>query len=229
MNKVMVSKQWFPTKMSAEKLVLAQIECVLNKPLPGLDNRTPYEDTIMHKSASNFFECSSQLQKSPILKYYKDALPLTNKEFSYKSVYSKTGGVLNIINPGIREEADTKLKSLIDKYNDKRKAVSIWKDTPSELWSNLTPKLVWAGGGKIELELLSDYAGELSGAMDGRRFETQGDMIIQSVTLLRRWSFTPNPVCSDMKPIDAIVLERQRIYENKISFLKEMGIETDFS
>jgi hypothetical protein len=49
------------------------------------------------------------------------------------------------------------------------------------------------------------------------------------VSYLRNWSVTPNAISSGAKPIDAIIEERQDIYENKISFLKEMGIETDFA
>jgi len=137
---------WVPTRESAEKISFVQIECALNKPYPLLKDRTPFEDTIIHRSASNFFGMSPYLKKMPFFKYYKRMLPLNDREFTYKSVYSKTGGLLNIFNPRIREAMDNKISGLMDKYEDKREAIGIWKNTASELWSDLPPGLVWAGG-----------------------------------------------------------------------------------
>jgi len=223
-----ISNYWIPTKESADKITLIQIECALNKPYPLLNDRTPFEDTIIHKNASNFFSMCPYLKKIPIFKYYQRMLPLSNKEFMYKSVYLKTGGVLNIFNPEIREDMDNELKGLLNKYEDKEKAISIWKDTPSELWSNLSPKLVWAGAGDIENQLLRDFLEQLTDRMEGRGFDSEGDCIISSITFLRQWQFRPNEVCFEEAPIDIIIKERQKIYARKVSFLQEMQIETDF-
>ncbi|MCK4419197.1 hypothetical protein KAV79_05280 [Candidatus Aerophobetes bacterium] len=223
-----MSNYWIPTKESAEKITLIQIECALNEPCAELNNRTPFEDTIIHKNASNFFSMSPYLKKTPTFKYYQRMLPLSDREFIYKSVYSKTGGVLNIFNPGIREGMDSELKRLLDKYEDKREAISIWKDTPSELWSSLPPKLVWAGGGDIEGQLLADFLEQLTDGMEGKGFDSKGDCIISSIKFLREWQLRINRACFGGRPIDAIIEERQKIYERKISFLQEMQIETDF-
>ncbi|NQE06554.1 hypothetical protein C5S32_11855 [ANME-1 cluster archaeon GoMg1] len=56
----------------------------------------------------------------------------------------------DIFHPKIRESRDSELKKLFSQCEDKKEAIRIWKDTSSELWSNLPPKLVRAGGGKIE-------------------------------------------------------------------------------
>jgi hypothetical protein len=225
---IAISSYWVPTKESAEKTARIQIECTLDNPLHDLDNRTPYEDIVLNKSASNFFRVCKYIQKSPILKDYEKEMPLSHEEFSYNSVYSKTGGVLNLFNPEITESMDMELKKLLDGY-DKKKAIGIWKETPSELWSNLPPKLVWAGGGKTEFELFNDFMEKLAELMEGREFETRGKAITKSLMFLRAWQMAPNTICSDANPADAIIEERQRIYKNKISFLKEMGIKTDFS
>jgi len=220
---------WVPTRESAKKIALIQIECALNKPYPFLKNRTPFEDTIIHKNASNFFEMSPYLKKTSIFKYYQRMLPLNDREFTYKSVYSKTGGLLNIFNPRIKEAMDNKLKELMGKYEDKKEAIGIWKDTPSELWSNLPPRLVWAGGAYIENQLLKDFLEQLTDRMEGRGFDSNGDCLISSMKFLRQWQFTPNIVCFGKTPVDAIIEERQKVYERKLSFLQKMQIETDFS
>jgi|GEM_PF-1159556 len=223
-----ISNYWIPTRESAEKITLIQIECALNKPYPLLKNRTPFEDTIIHKNASNFFGMSPYLKKMPFFKYYKRMLPLNDREFTYKSVYSKTGGLLNIFNPRIREAMDNKLTELMDEYEDKREAIGIWKNTASELWSNLPPRLVWAGGAYIEGHLLKDFLEQLTDRMEGRGFDSNGDCLISSIKFLRQWQFKPNIICFGKAPMDAIIEERQRVYERKISFLQKMQIETDF-
>ena len=56
----------------------------------------------------------------PIFKYYQQILRLNEKEFVYKAVYSKTGGVLNVFNPKIRESMDLKLKELFSQCEDEK-------------------------------------------------------------------------------------------------------------
>ncbi len=217
-----------PTKESAEKVVLIQIECHLNIPSPKLNDRTPYEDIVMTKSTSNYFKAFPIIKKAPTFKYYRQMLPLSEKDFVYKAVYSKTGGILNIFHPKIRESMDFELKKLFSQCEVEKEAIRIWKDTPSELWSNLPPKLVWAGGGKIERELLLDLLQYLTRKEGHKVFYTPGDSLITALRYLREWQFISNDICAGMAPVDAIVEERKEIYERKSAFLEEMRIETDF-
>ena len=217
-----------PSKESAEKVVLIQIECNLNIPSQELNDRTPYEDIVITKSASNYFNAFPIIKKAPTFKHYQRMLPLSEKEIVYKAVYSKTGGILNIFHPKIRESMDSELKKLFSQCEDEKEAIRIWKDTPSELWSNLPPKLVWAGGGKIEGELLLDFLQYLTRKVRRKEFDTLGDSMITALRHLREWQFISNEFCSGMAPIDAIVGEREKIYERKSAFLQEMLIETVF-
>ena len=52
---------------------------------------------------TNFFNLYPVIKKSPMFKIYKKILTFTKQEFIYKSVYSKTGGLLNLINPEVNE------------------------------------------------------------------------------------------------------------------------------
>ncbi|MDI6885260.1 MAG: hypothetical protein QMD22_02725 [archaeon] len=217
-----------PTKESVEKVILIQIECNLNIPSPELNDRTPYEDIVINKSVSNFFNAFPFIKKMPTFKYYQRMLPLSEKEFAYKSVYSKTGGVLNIFNPKIREGVDSELKKLFSQCEDEKEAIRTWKDASSELWSNLPPKLVWACGGKIEGELLLDFLQYLTRKVRRKEFDTLGDSMITAIKYLREWQFISNEICSGMAPVNAIIEERKEIYERKSAFLQEMLIETDF-
>ena len=219
---------WIPTKESGEKIALIQIESSLNRSYPELNDRTPFEDTIINGNASNFFRIFPHLTKAETFKYYKRMLPLNKDEFIYKSVYSKTGGILNIFNPKVKEAMDDELKRLLNKYEGDKQAINIWKNTPSELWSGFPPKLVWVGSGDIEGQLLMDFLKKLTARFEGNRFDSEGECLISSIKFLREWQFRPNEVCFGEAPINAIFNERLKIYERKISFLCEMQIETDF-
>ena len=218
----------FPTKESAEKTLIIQIECNLNMPYSELNDRTPYEDVVLNKSATNFFNAFPVVKKAPVFKDYQRILSLTEKEFAYKSVYSKTGGVLNIFNPKIRESMDSDLKTLFSRCEEEKEAIRLWKDRPSELWSKLPPKLVWAGGGNIERELFLDFSQYLTRMVRRKEFDTRGDALITAIRNLREWQLQPNEICSGMAPIAAINKEREEIYERKSAFLKENHIECDF-
>lgn len=168
------SNYWIPTKESGEKTNSIKIGSSLNQPFEELGDRTPFEDAIIHKSANGLLRLFPYLKRTPLFREYRRRLPLNESEFIYKSVYSKTGGVLNLFNPEIREDMDDELKTLVAKYGDERKAIEIWRVRPLELWSDLTPKLVWAGGGEEEMRLLEDFLTKLTERFDGERFKKQG-------------------------------------------------------
>jgi hypothetical protein len=123
---------------------------------------------------------------------------------------------------------DSELKTLFSRFEEEKEAIRLWKDSPSELWSNLSPKLVWAGGGAIEIELLLDFSKYLTRMVRRKKFDTRGYALITAIRNLREWQFQPNEICSGMTPINAIIKEREEIYERKSAFLEENHIECDF-
>ena len=226
-NQAKEKSVWLPNQLSAVKLFLDQVEFSINESYEQLDGKTLYEYTIIHNDNSGILKILPELKNSPILEEYNRMLPLDKTEFLYQSAYKKTGGVLNLFHGEINESMDSELKELFRKNEDKNKAIKIWKDTKSELWSSLSPKLVWAGGGKLEKELLLQFCGKLTDMMQGKKFHTQGSAIIKSMEYLRAWQLAYDEICSD-NPMNAIIKEREEIYNRKIKFLKEMNIECDF-
>lgn len=61
------------------------------------------------------------------------------------------------------------------------------------------------------------------------KFESFGEMIISSATHLRAWQLYNLCKSEKKSPMEMVFEERQEIYRRKISFLKSLGIETDFS
>ena len=218
---------WLPDQLTAVKLFLTQIECSLNEKFEALDGKTLYEYTIINKDASGVLKVLPELEKSPIYDEYKKMLPLHKTDFIYQSVYKKTGGVLNLFYGEIKESMDNDLKSLISEKGNRKDAIAQWGNTPSEIYSSLTPKLVWAGGGKIEKELLFDFGKKLTEVVGKETFHTQGAAVIRAIEFLRAWQLSYNEICDDL-PMNAIIKERQQIYTEKVKLLNEMGIEHDF-
>ena len=223
------SNVWLPTQLSAVKLFLIQIECSINESYKELGGKTLFEYTVENKNDSGVLKILPTLRTSPLLGEYKKVLPLDSVEFLYQSVYKRTGGVLNLFHAELKEDMDTQLKDLIQKNdNDVNKAIKDWKTVKSELWSSLTPNLVWAGGGKLEKELLFDFCNKLTKTMGNQKFYSQGGAIIKAVEYLRAWQLSYNEICKDT-PMNAIIKEREEIFNKKVKFLKEMNISCDFS
>ncbi|BDR66646.1 hypothetical protein DP130_01245 [Clostridium tetani] len=227
-NNVNEKSIWLPNQLSAVKLFLIQIECSINEVYEQLEGKTLYEYTILNKDLSGVVKVLPEVKDSPILNEYERMLPLDKVEFLYQSVYKKTGGVLNMFYGEIKESMDVTLKELSNREEDMNKAIEMWKDTKSELWSGLKPKHVWAGGGPLEKELLLDFCKELTLRMQGQQFTNQGTAIIKSLELLRKWQLEYNEICKGI-PVEEIVKEREEIYIRKVKFLKDMNINFDLS
>ena len=226
MNNTNEKSVWFPNQLSAVKLFLIQIECSINEAYEQLDGKTLYEYTILNNDSSGVVKVLPEIKGSSILNEYERMLPLNKVEFLYQSVYKKTGGILNMFYGEIKENMDEVLKELSEEKEDMNKAIEMWKDTESELWSGLKPKHVWAGGGPLERELLLDFCRQLTEIMQGQQFTSQGTAIIKSLEVLRKWQLKYNEICKGI-PVEEIIKEREEMYQRKIKFLKDMNINVD--
>ncbi len=148
---------WIPNDEVAEKIISIQIECSLNEKYEKLENNTIFIEAMKRKDNSPVLDVAPKLKNTNILGLYERMLPLTNGDLIYASVYSKTGGVLNLFNEKISKNIDIQFKELSSKSKDRNEAIKKWKNEPSELWSGLTPAQIWAGGGKVEKVLLMDF------------------------------------------------------------------------
>ncbi|WP_409069283.1 hypothetical protein ACFLKB_05865 [Clostridium sp. FAM 1755] len=219
---------WIPNDEVAEKIISIQIECSLNERYEKLENNTMFIEAIKRKDNSPVLKVAPKLKSTNILGLYERMLPLTKVDFMYASVYSKTGGVLNLFNEKISENIDIQFKNLRSEYVDKNKAINRWKDEPSELWSGLTPAQIWTGGGKVEKALLMDFLSKLTELMNGKQFTTKGAAFMNCIDVLRSWQLNKNEICDSKTPMEAIIEERNLILEDKIDFIKENNMECDF-
>lgn len=219
---------WIPNKRTADKMLLIQIECSINQKYEALNGKSLYEYTLINKDSSGVLKVDPQILNSPIFREYENKLPLGKEEFIYKNVYSRTGGILNLFNPEVKENMDSNLKNLEKEIDDKNVVVEKWRNMRSEIWSGLTPSLVWAGGGNIEKLLLVDLCKNLTDRFCDVKFHNEGSAVLNSLEFLRRWQTTPNKICAGKRPMDAIVDERQKILIEKLILLNKLGIKNDF-
>lgn len=227
-GKIVNTECWGPTKESLVKFMNIHCENSINVPQDRLDGKTFYEHAILSGKVDEILKLAPEIKISPMFKDYMRLLGLKKQELIYTSVYARTGGILNLFNPPVKESMDLDLKILKKQISNFSEVIKVWKDTNSELWSNLPPKLVWGGGGKLETELLIAFSKEISIAAKREEFNSQGDAVIFSIKFLRGWQFRNNPICNNKKPFDVIIEERQEIYNRKSKLLKDMGIKFDF-
>lgn len=219
---------WIPNDEVAEKIISIQIECSLNEKYEKLENNTIFIEAIKRKDNSPVLDVAPKLKNTNILSFYERMLPLTKVDFMYASVYSKTGGVLNLFNEKTSENMDIQFKELSGKSKDKNEAINKWRNEPSELWGGLTPAQIWAGGGKVEKVLLMDFLNKLTELMNGKQFSTKGSAYIGCIDILRTWQLNKNDICEGKTPMEAIIEERNLILKDKIEFIQENNIECDF-
>ncbi|KYN75670.1 hypothetical protein A0J52_18245 [Clostridium sporogenes] len=219
---------WIPNDEVAEKIISIQIECSLNEKYEKLENNTIFIEAMKRKDNSPVLDVAPKLKNTNILGLYERMLPFTNGDLIYASVYSKTGGVLNLFNEKISKNIDIQFKELSSKSKDKNQAIKEWKNEPSELWSGLTPAQIWAGGGKVEKVLLMDFLNKLTELMNGKQFTTKGAAFMNCIDVLRTWQLNKNDICDGKTPMEAIIEERNLILKDKIDFIKENNIECDY-
>lgn len=219
---------WIPNDEIAEKIILIQVECSINEKYDKLENKSIFEETLKRNDNSSVLEVAPNIKNTNLLGLYERMLPLTSGDFIYGSVYSKTGGVLNLFNEKVSEAMDIQLKDIANNIEYKNEAIRKWKDVPSELWSGLTPAQVWAGGGKVEKALLMDFLAKLTEIMKGKQFNAKGVAFMKCIDVLRNWQLNKNEICGGKTPMEAIIEERDIILGDKINLLKENNIDCDF-
>ncbi len=220
-------KFWTPSKESAKKINCIQIECFYNIFSDKLNGKNPFEFLTKERNLSVFFNKFPLIKESQFYDIYMQYSPLEGKEFKYTRVYDRTGGVLNLFNTNIKKNQDKVLKKLFKDYS-KKEVIRKWIDISNELWNGLTPGMVWAGGGKIEAKLLNDFLEYLSNKLEGQGFVSEEEAVDSARAVLDDWQHSPNSICEQMTPFDAIVEERTSIHNKKKELIDSLEIKSDF-
>lgn len=117
----------------------------------------------------------------------------------YTEAYSRSGGILNLFTPPWGEEQDEVWAGMLsgweaESFPDeqaRQKALQRleeqWNTRPHPFFAGLSPAQVMVGGGPIEQKLASTFLDHIAEMLGDRGFESEGEMLIQVVILLRGW------------------------------------------
>lgn len=227
---------WVPTKEAAARHIQILVECWANIPMDELGGRTPWEVGLTEEGRR---EVEAMLRehiigRSPMLKDYLAQLePLREPGRRYVEAYQKSGGLLNIFAEKVTEADDDFWHQLVKEriegvdFPDEEARASAWREiediwnrTPSELFSNLTPAQVWAGGGKNEAALVGEFMEHLGEQCGDRGYSSPGEIIRASLMCLRTWQMTPQQALGWRTPTEVILEERDEILREKEMILR---------
>jgi hypothetical protein len=226
---------WLPTEEAGKRHLQATAECWANMPVPDLDDRTPWEVNVTEGREAVLAALPDYLKRAPLFDSYLDQLESPRPEGRYVEAYSKSGGVLNLLNEPVTAEDDEFWQQLAAEQIEGRTFASEeervaawreieqrWNETPNELFSNLTPAQVWAGGGEQEMELLQDFMEQMNKECGDQGYPTQGAMITASLQCLRLWQVTPQRALGGRAPGEIIIEERNQTLRRKESLLRQL-------
>lgn len=227
---------WVPTREAADRYIQIMVEYWANIPMDELGGCTPWEVGLTEEGRR---EVEAMLReqgigRSPLFKNYLAQLePLREPGRRYVEAYQKSGGLLNIFAERVTEADDDFWHQLVREriegveFPDEearahawREIEGIWNETPSELFSNLTPAQVWAGGGKGEADLTWEFMEDLKEQCGDRGYSSQGEMIRACLMFLRTWQITPQQKLGWRTPTEVILEERNEILQKKERILR---------
>jgi hypothetical protein len=94
-----------------------------------------------------------------------------------------------------------------------------WNTTPHPFFATLTPAQVMIGGGSSEAKLANEFLENLARQLEGQPFVSEGQALIQTVSLLRSWQNEPQP--DGRTVFEIIVAERSELLARRDRVLKE--------
>lgn len=226
---------WVPTEEAGKRHTQITVECWANIPMPYLDDRTPWEVSVTEGRETVLATLPDYLKRSSLFDSYRAQLESPRPEGRYVEAYSKSGGVLNLLNEPVTAEDDEFWQQLVAEQiegrtfaNGEERAAAWreieqrWNETPNELFSNLTPAQVWAGGGEQEMELLRDFMERLNEECGDQGYPSPGAMITTSLICLRIWQVMPQSGLSGRAPGEIIIEERSQILRRKENLLRRL-------
>jgi hypothetical protein len=94
-----------------------------------------------------------------------------------------------------------------------------WNATPHPFFASLTPAQVMVGGGPKEADLADEFLQQLTGMYDGHPFDSEGEALIKTLTLLRSWQSQPRK--DGRTVLDIVVAERNQLLARRARILKK--------
>jgi hypothetical protein len=220
--------RWFPTRVSGERSMLMEIEFVVN----GRHQDKPSMSEIVW-ATGNIKQALADLPPivPPRVRRELERLLQPWPPGRYTGAYRRTGGILNLFTPPWGEPQDEVWNKMIAEWrattfpDDQAKRAALieleqrWNNTPHPFFAGLTPAQVMVGGGAQEAKLADEFLTQLGKIFGKRAFASEGDMLIQTLMLLRGWQVEPQP--NGQTPMQIILAERTELLNRRAHLLAE--------
>ena len=214
-----VRHHWFPTRASAGRAFLMNLEFSLNQRPEG--DRPSLAEVAW--STGDIEEALSILP--PFMpKETRGSMKRLLQPWPRGRVseaYSRSGGILNLFTPPWGEAEDEGWAGMLSGWQaetfagDQARQEALraleqrWNATPHPFFAGLTPSQVMVGGGPQEAGLAGEFLTQLARTYGGQPFESEGAALIKTLTLLRGWQSEPRRDGWTVR--DIIVAERSAL------------------
>jgi hypothetical protein len=227
--KTITKSYWVPTEVAGERVFWMSLEFSLNRRPKG--GRPSIAEVAWSSGSAD--EALIELPSVVPERIRREAQRLVRPwpEGRYTDAYRRSGGILNVFTPPWGEEQDEVWAERVAAWkaqtfpNDQARQKAFraleqqWNTTPHPFFAGLTPAQVMVGGGSQEAELADEFLKQLTRMHDGRPFASEGEALIQTLTLLRGWQCQPR---KDGQTVpDIIVAERNELLARRARALKE--------
>ncbi|MEL6182735.1 MAG: hypothetical protein AAFS10_27510, partial [Myxococcota bacterium] len=197
-----------PTQVAVARYLQMKVESILNTPYQVTDEKTPYTHCM---EISSDAEATAALLNLPE-DQHEVAVDLLEEALDggeVEEIYGLRGGILNILMPMAHEESDRILYTIAAQIEG-APDLEDFVHTPNELFSSLSPALVWAGTGKVEMVLADLFLRQSWSELKEKSFAAPGAANTEWLSRLRLWSYNPAQLQNYRgRVIDLIRQERQ--------------------
>jgi len=221
---------WIPTKAAGERLFWMSLEFSLNRPLKQ------GQSSIAEMALSSGSADEALLGLPPVVppKIRKEAQRLLWPwpDSRYTGAYGRSGGILNVFTPPWGEPQDEVWAEMAAGWESKvfpddqtrqealRALENRRNTTPHPFFAGLTPAQVMVGGGPQEAELADEFLGQMTRLYDGRPFDSVGQALVKTWTLLRSWQSQRRK--DGRMVLEIIVAERNELLARRARVLSRL-------
>jgi hypothetical protein len=216
-----------PMATAVERYRLMQVEAILNTEYEVTQNLAPIEHCLRHSKDADVTADLLNLP-APIRALAVERLQAALQGGRIEEIYGLRGGVLCVLLPATSPALDRAFTAVAQEI-DGAPSRHAFSELANELFSGLTPGQVWAGTGKLEMQLADLILPQLWEQTRELSFPTPGAANGEWLSRLRLWSYNPAPVSNWRgRVVDLIQLERNQNLRKRLTFAEELGLQVDF-
>jgi hypothetical protein len=226
---VLLKSYWIPTEAASERLFWMSLEFSLNR--TAKKGQPSIAETALSSGSTD--EALLALPSAVSAKIRKEAQRLLEPwpDGRFADAYRRSGGILNMFTPPWGEPQDEVWAKMMTEWqsetfpDDLARAEALrtlekrWNATPHPLFAGLTPAQVMVGGGPKEADLADEFLRQLTGMYDGHPFDSEGEALIKTLTLLRSWQSQPRK--DGRTVLEIVVAERNQLLARRARILKK--------